>query len=81
MKIKILKILLIYIIKQKKITKYSDIYRYLKSKNNNNDEAEWPKEFKGITDKIKLKNKKVILGKNVKLILKEKIIDYISKEQ
>ena len=28
--------------KTKKITKYSDIYRYLKSKIYNNDEAEWP---------------------------------------
>ena len=58
MKIKILKILLTYIIKQKKLNKYSDIYKYIKSKIDNNDKVEWPKEFKGIADKIKLKNKK-----------------------
>ena len=59
-----------------KITKCSDIYRYLKSKIDNKDEAEWPKEFKGITDKIKLKNSKCnfrkkckpyFLGKNKRL--------------
>ena len=58
MKIKFLKILLTYIIKQKKLYKYSDIYKYIKSKIDNNDKVEWPKEFKGIDDKIKLKNKK-----------------------
>ena len=55
-----------YIIKQKKLYKYSDIYKYIKSKIDNNDKVEWPKEFKGIADKIKLKNKKGNIRKKSK---------------